>query len=289
MSSGTPNLLMPESLSSESLFLPSPEPFSTHPYHIGTSGFSFRDWRGTFYPLSLPASQHLSYYARHFDVVEINATYYEIPGPRTFDSMVRKTPEGFGFWVKLPGSVTHTGDPPEDDMAKWRRAVEPLRDAQRLRGALAQFPPSFRPSPQSLSRLERVAERAQTPLAVEFRHRSWQDQELYSWLDEKGLILVMVDAPRIGDLPKPEGVATANVGYIRFHGRNAAAWYGKERGDRYNYDYSPDELKEWLPRLKTIAQSAEVTYIFFNNCHAGQAVRSAKMLRDLLTNWEKEG
>ncbi|MFN3820968.1 MAG: DUF72 domain-containing protein [bacterium] len=251
-------------------------------FYIGTSGFSFRDWRGTFYPLSLASNEHLPYYAQHFDVVEINATYYEIPGRRTFESMVQRTPDRFGFWVKLPGVATHTRDDPRPTMERWNEALAPLKEASRMRGGLAQMPPSFRPSEEARSRLLLLKELAKVPLAVEFRHRSWQNDDTYHWLEESGFILVAVDAPPLPYLPSPQGVTTGGMGYVRFHGRNIAAWSGVSRGDRYNYEYSQEELLEWLPRLKAISQSAEVTYIFFNNCHAGQAVRSAMMMRELI-------
>ncbi len=251
--------------------------------HIGTSGYSFRDWQGAFYPDRLPRGQWLEYYAIHFPVVEINATYYRIPPPSTFESMARRTPERFGFWVKLPGQATHQEDYPQVIMNSFNDAVQPLSDAGRLRGALAQFPYSFRPDEKAFEKISRLQDLLDgVPLAVEFRREEWLSDRTFAFLSERKLVFVTVDAPPLPGLPPPVVRVTGPVAYARFHGRNERTWFHSERGDRYDYEYNTSELTEWMPHIARMDEEAAATYLFFNNCHAGQAVKNARMLRQML-------
>lgn len=250
---------------------------------IGTSGYSFDDWQGPFYPKGLQRGQWLSYYARHFSVVEINATYYRIPPPSTFQSMADRTPECFEFWVKLPGKVTHTSDDFSQDMKYFLTSVHPLTEANKLRGFLAQFPPSFRCTEQSLDKLSKLkAMVGDVDLAVEFRQKDWLRDETFAFLKEYGLIYVIVDLPSLPGLPEPEIHVTGSVTYVRFHGRNDRNWHNPRHGDRYDYEYSEAELNDWIPKIANMDSEGSTAYLFFNNCHAGQAVKNAKMLRQML-------
>ncbi len=261
---------------------PTPLKLGVCEIQIGTSGYVFADWKGVFYPESLPSSSWLNFYAQEFNVVEINATYYRLPPAKTFRSMASRTRQEFGFWVKLPGGVTHSDEEPEPLITQFNEAIQPLVEARQYKGALAQFPPSFKLNSNSFNKLESIAKSTQGPLAVEFRRMEWQDDKVYQFLRDLNIVYVTVDTPDLEGLPKPNAEVTARIGYIRFHGRNKRAWYNRNAGDRYNYDYCPEELSEWLPRLKIMSEHCSTIYIFFNNCHAGQAVRSAKMLRNIL-------
>ncbi|MBM3329545.1 MAG: DUF72 domain-containing protein [Calditrichaeota bacterium] len=249
---------------------------------IGTSGYLFPDWQGTFYPPGLPRREWLGYYARHFNVLEVNASYYGLPSPSTFASMAARTPDDFNFWVKVPGGVTHGSDDFEVAMGAFREAVKPLREAGRLEGALAQFPPSFRPETSALSRIGRMAELAGTRLAVEFRRRDWQTSTTYDFLDRNGIVSVMVDMPAIDGLPISEARVTGGIGYVRFHGRNHLTWYDRAAGDRYDYDYSEAELESWQSPVEAMEEGAQKVFIFFNNCHLGNAVRGARLMTRIL-------
>jgi len=249
---------------------------------IGTSGYVFADWRGTFYPTKLPQAGWLDYYAQEFDVVEINATYYRLPPARIFQSMARRTPNGFGFWVKLPGGITHGEDEPAPLLTAFRASIRPLIESGQYCGALAQFPPWFRPCPLSFAKLALIAELSENPLAVEFRRAEWQNEEVYRFCKSHNIINASIDLPALEGLPQPSDIITGQAGYVRFHGRNKRAWFDRKAGDRYDYDYSQSELQEWLPHLKRMSEQVSTMSLFFNNCHAGQAVRSARMLRDLL-------
>ena len=248
---------------------------------IGTSGYSFRDWKGVFYPENLRSDEFLSYYKDYFAAVEINTSYYGIPRPSVFENMVRQTPDDFQFIVKTNKATTH--EKADHEVAdEFLTSLVPLRDAGRLAGILAQFPWSFRNTGKNRTYLAELGERyAEMPLFIEFRHNSWNRGEVYDFLERVGMRFVSVDEPQIGDMMPPEARATGDTAYIRFHGRNAKNWWGKA-GDRYDYDYDEDELKPWIKRVEELEKTVWKIYAFFNNCHQGHAVRNALMFRNLL-------
>ena len=271
---------------------------------IGTSGYSFPDWVGPFYPPGTRSGAFLEYYAKHFHCVEVNATYYRIPPPRTLASMAARTPAGFEFMVKLHRSMTHetARDPASESVtdAAFMACLSPLKDAGRYRGLLAQFPYGFRREEAAKAHLERLRERFEgEPLWVEFRHDSWMHPRLPEWLRERRLGYCAVDEPALRGLLPPVTHLTTDAGYVRFHGRNAKNWWagspragapareaprartGGGQGDRYDHEYTAAELSEWLERIRALAMQAKQTYLFFNNCHAGQAARSAKLMEEL--------
>ncbi len=250
---------------------------------VGTSGYSFADWVGPFYPAGTRSSDFLGYYAGHFPAVEVNSTYYRIPHPRVLEQMERKTPPGFLFVVKLHRSMTHEGVHDEARAREFLAAVQPLKDAGKYEGLLAQFPWGFRRTAENKAHLESLRERlAGEPLFAEFRHDSWAHPGLEAWLRERGIGYCAVDEPALKGLMPPIAIATTDRAYVRFHGRNAANWWARGGGDRYDYDYTRPELAEWLEKVTRLAEQAKRTYLFFNNCHAGQAARSAKLMQELL-------
>lgn len=252
--------------------------------HVGTSGYSFADWVGPFYPEGTRSSGFLAYYARHFGCVEVNATYYRIPPPRTLEAMERRTPAGFRFIVKLHGSFTHEPDlPGESTVRDFLAVLEPLKAAGKYHGLLAQFPWGFRRGEASKAHLERLRSLFPgEPLWAEFRHASWMHPRLGDWLRERDLGYCAVDEPALPGLVPPVGLVTNGIAYARLHGRNAATWWGRGGSDRYDWNYSEAELREWAARIGTMAHEAKDAYLFFNNCHAGQAARNAKLMDELL-------
>ncbi|HKO21667.1 MAG TPA: DUF72 domain-containing protein [Candidatus Eisenbacteria bacterium] len=289
---------------------------------IGTSGYSFPDWVGNFYPLHIERSRMLDFYAKQFPAVEVNSTYYRIPPPSTMHAMERKTPPGFEFVVKTHHDMTHKQSLDPELHAAFERAVAPLVDAGKLSGFLAQFPQGFHRTVEHerfLLDLQHALPQ-EAPLFVEFRHTSWIADDLFPWLREHGLRFVSVDEP---DLPGLLGVyarATGDLAYVRFHGRNKRTWHMQtpaparearptapadaalgplfagtpdtpptrkvpERDRpllRYDYLYSESELQEWVGKIRELATTTKKTFVFFNNCHAGQAATSAKLMRQLL-------
>ncbi len=250
---------------------------------IGTSGYSFADWVGPFYPAGTRSSDFLFYYARHFDAVEINSTYYGIPHPRVLEQMERKTPPGFHFVVKLHQSMTHEGSRVPDLYREFLAILEPLKAAAKYDGLLAQFPWRFRRTPENLEHLEAMRHLLPgEPLFVEFRHDSWLSQDLEPWMKERELGYCVVDEPRLRGLLPPVTWVTTEDAYVRMHGRNAQNWWTGNASLRYDYNYSEQELKEWLKKITELADRARRTYLFFNNCHAGQAARNAKLMKELM-------
>lgn len=287
---------------------------------IGTSGYSFADWVGPFYPPGTKSADFLPYYASQFGCVEVNSTYYGVPEPRVLANMERKTPPGFRFIVKLNQAMTHEGSRERELYERFRNVLRPLKDAGKYDGLLAQFPWRFKREERTKAHLEFLREALPgEPLWVEFRHDSWMHPRLPEWLAERSLGYCAVDEPALPGLVPPVTHVTNGIGYVRFHGRNAANWWRSgavergslhaERGSgaagatgaslvreggpapplprsreqlRYDYDYSERELSEWLGRLNELAKQAKQTYLFFNNCHAGQAARNAKLMEELL-------
>jgi len=265
---------------------------------VGTSGYSFPDWVGPFYPPGTPPGDFLSYYARHFDTVEVNSTYYRIPSPRAIEQMERKTPPGFRFMVKVNQAMTHERSLAPALVRDFRAALEPLKAAGKFDGLLAQFPWGFRRTPEHEGHLAALREAlVGEPLFVEFRHASWALPDMPERLRAKRLGFCAVDEPALAGLMPPVAWVTAEDAYVRFHGRNAANWWGSRSssvagaapreagaasGDRYDHDYGADELKEWVQKVRELAGQARRTYLFFNNCHAGHAARSAKLMQELL-------
>ena len=257
---------------------------------VGTSGYSFADWVGPFYPPGTKPGDFLVHYSQHFNAVEVNSTYYRIPHPRVLELMEKKTPAGFHFVVKLHQSMTHEAS---RDPARYREflaVLEPLKAAGKYDGLLAQFPWGFKRTEANHSHLEAMRELLPgEPLFVEFRHDSWITPDLAPWLTEHQLGYCSVDEPPLRGLVPPIAMATAEDGYVRMHGRNSETWWGRGGGDRYDYDYREDELKEWLKKISDLAETARRTYLFFNNCHAGQAARNAKLMQDLLRQQQLSG
>ena len=256
--------------------------------HIGTCGFSYRDWIGPFYPKGVASLDMLPYYAQRFDCVEIDSTYYAIPKPQLFESMDRRTPAQFRFTVKAPGSITHmpaAQTPGVADADAFAAALEPIRASGKLAAVLAQFPHSFRPGNDAATRLRWLRECWQgTPLIAEFRHRSWQSDATMQLLRDLDIGWCNVDEPRFSSLMRPSAEVTASVGYIRLHGRNYGRWWKQERAshERYDYLYSEQELVEWLPRIAAVDEQSRETYVFFNNHHLGKAPANAQQLATML-------
>ncbi len=273
---------------------------------VGCSGWSYEDWVGRFYPLGLAKKkgEWLGYYARFFDVVEINSTYYRPPGERQVQSWIKKGKErvgGFEYSVKMPGLVTHQalveGD--EDKALFWTVAFEkaclaPLNDSDLLGGVLFQLPPHFRREGGALSRLAGVLD-ALAPkeydLAVEFRHRSWLDEgggdlnpSASEVLKERNAANVFVDGPG-----RQKAMSlTADHAYIRFHGRNYDIWYGREkesdhRLDRYDYLYKEDQLSPWVPRIREAELKTRAVRIFFNNHARAKSIKNAFLMMEMLS------
>ncbi len=271
---------------------------------IGTSGFSFPDWRGVVYPKNIQAKDALLYYEQQlgFNTVEINFTYYTLPGLKTMEGLAKKTTEDFDFVVKAFKGMTH--DPfdsrlekrPEitevrETFEKFLYSLNPMIERKKLGAVLLQFPVFFYPRQESKDYLLQCKEWLNdVPAVIEFRNRAWAKPETFAFLKEKDLAYCIVDEPQLPRLMPFVEEVTSDIGYLRLHGRNQN-WFNVPTSERYNYLYSDKELKEFVDPIKRIHRRAEKGYVFFNNCHAGSAARNAlqmkSFLRDIVEMGEK--
>jgi uncharacterized protein YecE (DUF72 family) len=254
-----------------------------------------------FYPAGLKPTDRLAYYARHFDVVEIDSSYYAIPPQRNFALWTDRTPDDFRFNVKAYGELTwhdRATPPREETIAAFREAMAPMRAAGKIGGLLFQFPPWYSANPENSAFIASLRDRFPDDIViVEFRNTSWlaeqRREESLSLLRANGLAYSMVDAPQIGSGTSQKVVAATHsaMGLVRLHGRNAATWYtrAKSTGDRFNYLYSPAELAEWVPHIRAVAGQVRELHVEMNNNHANYAVRNAKDLMALLGMPEPAG
>jgi len=247
----------------------------------GTSGYSYPDWVGTFYPSGTRQQDMLRLYCERFDAVEVNFTYYRMPVAKTMESMARRTPQGFRFIVKAHQATTHKCDRSAAD--EFKAGIAPLAAAGKLSGILLQFPYSFKNAQEHRRYLYEVRQDfPDCELIVEFRHRSWIAEPIFQFLRENRLAFCCVDEPRIPGLVPPVAIATSDIAYVRFHSRDASKWFDEGSKERYNYRYSKEELEEWVPKVRALAEAATDVYVFFNNCHAGQAAANALEFKQML-------
>jgi len=227
--------------------------------YLGTSGFSYNDWVGPFYPEGMPKREWLRYYARQFNSCEVNATFYTVPKPATLISMANKTGEGFLFVIKANQRMTHEQRDNEDVFKAFAKMVCSLAERGKMGCVLAQFPYGFRFNRKNRDYLEIFRERlADLPIVIEFRNAQWLKQELFDWLRRNELGFCCVDEPQLPDLLAPLAAATSKVAYVRFHGCNAEKWWNhKQAYERYDYSYSPEELADWLPKIRGLDRIAE--------------------------------
>lgn len=250
---------------------------------VGTSGWKFADWAGAFYPLRVPQTKWLEYYAARFSVGEINSTYYRIAPLSVYDAMARKTPVEFRMTAKVHAEVTHVRQQPRESMRQLLECLKPLRESGKLIGLLAQFPSGFRYSPDSMDYVRRLRDFCgDVPLCVEFRNESWLSDGVFEPMRADALTWVCPDEPALKGLLPRKLIVTAGLLYLRLHGRNAAAWYNARAGDRYDYEYSENELTEIGRELLAFESTAEYSIVMFNNCHAGKAPRNAWWLKSWL-------
>ncbi|WP_330261171.1 DUF72 domain-containing protein [Streptomyces sp. NBC_00539] len=253
----------------------------------------------------------LRHYAERFPVVEVDAGYYALPSVRNSMLWAERTPPGFRFDVKafslLTGHPTRkaalpadlrghdSGDPELLDEV-WHRfgaALRPLAETGRLGAVLFQFPPWFVPGERAETALHRIRKRApEWPVAVEFRHPDWWREggreRTAALLRDLDATAVAVDTARAlpTSIPPVTPVTSSKLGVVRFHGRSRA-WGTGSKEDRFRHTYTEGELREWLPRLRSLADRVEQLHVLFNNCCGDAAVRAAETMRNLLGQPER--
>ena len=253
---------------------------------VGPAGWSYKDWEGIVYPPHGSKFDHLAYLAEYFDTIEVNSSFYRTPPVTHSKSWVKRVAfnERFLFTAKLAKDFTHAKSfPDEDGVTRFRQFLEPLQNDHKLGAVLAQFPWSFKDSPESRERLLKIFDALRgVPLVVEVRHGRFQSRDFVTFLDDHDVGFANIDQPVFGESVRPSGVVTGKVSYVRFHGRNYEKWFAHEESwERYDYLYPERELEPWVPRIEAMQQSTDV-YVITNNHFRGQAIKNAGDLKRML-------
>lgn len=273
---------------------------------VGTSGWSYPSgkgtWNGIFYPVppgrrsrAGAGFDELTFYAEHFDTVEINSTFYRVPTPAAARGWVERTPGDFEFSLKLFQKFTHprmfekaTGRNPWDlaqkDVDDFRAGIDPIASAGKLGALLAQFPASFRNDDESRAYLEWLLTHFRDyQVALELRHRSWSDQpdDTLHLLDAFGAAWTQIDEPKFRFSIRQDLLPNVRTFYyLRLHGRNAAQWWNHEQSeDRYNYLYSAAELEPIAQAARQASREVKKTYVYANNHFSAKSVANAAILK----------
>jgi uncharacterized protein YecE (DUF72 family) len=240
---------------------------------IGCSGWNYKHWRnGVFYPPRLAPRNWLDFYARHFDTVEVNATFYRLPRVESVARWVAESPAGFCFAVKMSRYVTHVkrlADVPEHTAVFYAR-IEPLLRSPKLGPVLWQLAPNFQRTDENARRLrETLADLRPLRHCFEFRHASWFVPETYGELRDAGAALVIGDDPR---RPFQTRELTADFTFVRFHG-------GRQLGDG---DYAEQELESWARWIAARRDDGHDVFAYFNNDWEGFAIGNGRWLKERL-------
>ena len=233
---------------------------------IGTSGWVYRHWQGLFYPANLPQKQWFAYYARSFDTVEINSTFYHLHNASVFEHWRQQAPGGFLYSIKASRIITHNQrlEGCQDTLETFLSRASLLGET--LGPVLFQLPPSFS---LDLSRFESFL--ALLPqgfsYAMEFRNPTWLTEEVFALLERFGVVLCIHDMP---PLHVPMRI-TAKFVYLRFHGDVDHAG-----------DYPLETLAAWVERIQTWQRNGLAVFAYFNNDTGGMAVRNALTVKQLL-------
>jgi uncharacterized protein YecE (DUF72 family) len=282
---------------------------------VGTASWSDPGFVQRWYPKGMRASERLGWYAQHFELVEVNSTFYSVPDLRMVERWCAATPDGFIFDVKLHqlfsfhstaakllpadlqqrtetdanGRVKRTSALEESLIEAFLHSMAILHSAGKLGVLLLQLSPAFSPRKHKLGELEHLIEMLRDyQLAIEFRNRNWvigdQFRETVKFLEQQHAIFVNVDAPPAehftispSDLNE---ITNPHLAYLRLHGRNARAYLtGKTVAARFDYDYTDGEIDEVAERSKKLARANRELHVIFNNNNLDYAPRAAVRLR----------
>jgi uncharacterized protein YecE (DUF72 family) len=285
---------------------------------VGTASWSDPGFVERWYPKKMPAGDRLQWYAQHFEMVEVNSTFYSVPEPRMVERWCAATPDDFTFDVKLHqlfsfhstpakllppdlqkragtdtrGKVKSTPDLQAALLKAFLRSMSIFRDAGKLGVLLLQLSPAFSPRKHELGELKPLIDMlGDYDIAIEFRNRNWAvGDRLASTIEfmrKHRAIFVNVDAPASDHfmvMPSDVNeVTNLNVAYLRLHGRNEKAYItGKTVAARFDYDYSDNEIAGVAKRSKKLAQETREVHVIFNNNNLDYAPRAAIRLRKAL-------
>jgi len=254
--------------------------------YIGIAGWSYPDWKGIVY--TEPRIDQLEYVSRFIDCVEINSTFYRPPFEKTTKSWLQRTSKGedFFFTAKLHRDFSHEGKIDAEMVKQFHKGFEPFLEADKLRHLLAQFRYDFADCEMSRRHLAEIAENFCDAfnLAVELRHRSWQEKDALKFLEGLGVSVCNLDYPTTWNSFNMEHCTVGRDGYFRMHGRNEEKWFSKAgRDETYNYYYNNDELAQIKKRIDILAEAFETLTVVANNHYQGAELANALELKALLS------
>jgi uncharacterized protein YecE (DUF72 family) len=247
---------------------------------LGTSGWGYDEWIGPFYPKSLHKEDFLVYYSELFYTTEINTTFYNIPSIRSVNNWIKRTPSNFLFSVKIPKIITHNHklclDKCSESLNFFLDVFSPMHKSGKLLSYLIQLPPSFKKEDHFGVLREFIrnwpdSKRKNYFLVVEFRHKSWMREEVFSFLREEEITYCSVIEPT---LPPRMDITNEKFAYIRFHGYGKDIWF--------NYLFSEKEIHKWANSIKDSVYGADKIGVYFNNHFSGYAVKNSLMMMDEL-------
>jgi uncharacterized protein YecE (DUF72 family) len=227
--------------------------------------------------------------AQFFDTIEVNTSFYQPLNPehaKQWLDRVTANPR-FLFTAKLWQKFTHDPSATPEDERAVRAGFDVLHEAGKLGAVLLQFPFGFHRTAETTAYLSAVLKRfADYPLAVEVRHATWNDPEVFALLREHHAAFCNIDQPVIGRSLEPSEESTSSIGYVRLHGRRYDTWFSDDpevpAHERYNYLYSARELAPWADRIKSVAEQTRATFVITNNHYLGKAVVNALELISML-------
>lgn len=238
---------------------------------IGTSGWSYNDWIGRFYPSELDRKEWFNFYCKWFNSTEVNMSFYRFPFPSVVKSWYRKSPKDFNFTFKANRQITHERkfECVDSLMKKFCSLVDLVQE--KLGCVLWQLPPSMHYSERNLGLLDGFLDQVEGRKNVlEFRHKSWWRRETYGLLKRHNAAFCVVSCP---SLPE-EFIVTSDIAYIRLHGKSN--WY--------RHEYTEEELTEWAKRIKRAGENCKEIYCYFNNDYNAYAPKNAIELREMANN-----
>lgn len=265
---------------------------------VGTSGYDYDEWRGVLYPNDAKKADYLPIYAGEFRALELNFAFYRQPTADQLTRMVERTEKKVRFSIKGHRTFTHEVDSARwrDEVKTFRSALYPLATNGLLTAVLLEFPYSFHYTDDNRRYLAAlIAEFGPVPVVVEFRHREWLRERTYEYLDKINAGICVCDMPALRNLPflnATEGqrrdsieyrhLVCGGTGYIRFHGRNEAKWFGDNSRDRYDYLYDGAQLEPYVAVIREMMEHAKLVQVYFNNHAKGNAVVNARKMSLLM-------
>ena len=280
---------------------------------IGTSGYDYPEWKGVFYPEDLKRKDFLSYYATQFNALELNNTFYNMPTAERLLSFFERSEGRLNFSVKANRLLTHEiGADWQVTAEDFKEALKPLNEKERLSAVLFQLPESFHYTKDNRIYLARLIDEFEgLPVMIEFRHKEWIRESVFEGLEKRKAGIVFCDMPQLKNLPDGTVMKTPFIGsnaYIRLHGRNEEAWYAHapkaqtsitsthangtkatytagespNGSARYCYDYSDEELAQFVPIIKAAGREGKKVQVYFNNHPNGSGAMNGLKLKEMI-------